>query len=390
MSQNTEDKTYDINIDRLKAEAVANIDQSIINELMEIDTSNEPLIQNNPDMFSLNELSKSDAAELEHYKTHQKAYWPAEEVTMDRDIIDFVNILYDQTSFDLTPTQKAENKKKNDDARYFIKMILAFFAAADGIVNANIGRLVNEITNPYVKLYYTFQMMMEGIHSESYSVMLKTLVPDPVELKNLFRAIYNSPSIRQKAVFALKYLEHPDPTHYINSKNSLALRLVAAATTELIQFSSSFAAIYWIRAASKGKMVGLSQFNKQIARDEGLHGTHHCDLYNREIKNRLPVHIVYKVLNEAYEFEKQFFSESLPVALVGINAGEMDIYVRMVVIRLSEMLGYPPIAPAVKNPFPFMEKINMNGRENLHEVASGEYKNEKAGDLIKWGAKMNF
>lgn len=379
---------YDIN--KLKADAAADIDQSIIDELKEIDTSNEPLIQDNPDMFSLNELSKSDAAELEHYKTHQKAYWPAEEVSMTADINDWENILYDQTSPNLTEEQKIKNKSKNDDARFFLKMTLAFFAAADGIVNANIGRFVNEITNPYVKLYYTFQMMMEGIHSESYAIMLKTLVPDPIELKELFRAIYNSPSIRQKAVFALKYLEHPDPNHYINSKKSLALRLVAAATTELVQFSSSFAAIYWIRSASKGKMVGLSQFNKQIARDEGLHGSHHSDLYNREIKNRLPVKIVYKILNEAYEFEKQFFSASLPVALVGINADEMDIYVKMVVIRLSEMLGYPPIWKAVKNPFPFMEKINLNAKDNLHEVASGEYQNAMIKDSIKWGAKMDF
>jgi len=233
-------------------------------------------------------------------------------------------------------------------------------------------------------------MMMENIHSESYAIMLKTLVNDQQQLKKLFRAIYYLPVIRKKAIFALKYLEHPDPKHYINSVNSLALRLVATACTEIIQFSSSFASIYWIRSIGNGKMIGLCQFNKQIARDESGHGAHHARVYNRDIKHRLPVHIVYKILNEAYMFEKDFFYESLPVALVGINANEMDIYVRMVTIRLSEMLGYPPMFPEVKNPFPFMEKINLNAKDNQHEVASGEYQNALIKDSVTWGVNMNF
>jgi ribonucleotide reductase beta subunit family protein with ferritin-like domain len=379
-----------IDIDKLKQDAIKEIDESIIKELEEIDTSDEPLIQPNPDMFSLNEMTASEKAEFEQYKLQQKSYWPAEEVSMADDIKDWDNILYDQTSSGLSAEERADNKRKNDNVRYFIMMTLAFFASADGIVNANLNRFITEITNPYVRLYYTFQMMMENIHSESYAIMLKTLVPDPLLLKNLFRAIYYLPVIRKKAIFALKYIEHPDPKHYINSPISIGLRLVATACTELIQFSSSFASIYWIRAATNGKMVGLCQYNKQIAKDESSHGVHHAELYNREIKHRLPVSIVYKILTEAYNFEKDFFYESLPVALIGINADEMDIYVRMTTIRLSEMLGYPPVFTPVKNPFPFMEKINLNAKDNLHEVASGEYQNALSKDSFNWGVNMNF
>lgn len=377
-------------IEKLKLEASSTVDQSIIEELEEIDSSDEPLIQPNPDMFSLNEILSKDVEEMKHYKDHQKAYWPAEEVSMDDDIKEWNNIIYDETSSSLSPREREENKLKNDDVRSFILSTLAFFAAADGIVNVNIGRFISEITNPYVKMYYTFQMMMENIHNESYAIMLKALVSDQVKLKKLFRSIYNSKSIRQKAIFALKYLEHPDPNHYINKKKSIALRLVAAAGTELIQFSSSFASIQWLRTIAKGKMKGLGQYNKQISRDEGMHGGHHIDVYNRYIKHRLPVSIVHKILCEIYTFEKFFFTEQLPVALIGINADEMDIFVRMITIRLSEQLGYPPLYPHVKNPFPFMEKLNLNTRDNLHEVASGEYQNAMISDSVKWGAKMDF
>lgn len=380
--------TCEADIRKLKAEAAASIDNSIIEELQAIDTSDEPLLQDDPDMFIFKDTDQDE--EIEQYKNHQHAYWIAEETSMSDDVKDWDNLIYDETSKYLTDEQRAANKDKNDKVRYFLEMLLAFFFAADGIVNANLIRFISEINKQSVKVYYTWQAAMEVIHGEAYAIMLKSLVRDTEKLKTLFRAIYNSPSIRQKAVFALKYLEHPDPNHYINSKNSLALRLVSAACTELIQFSSSFAGIYWIRAATNGKMVGLSEFNKQIARDEGLHGEHHCRLYNREIKHRLPVKVVYKVLTEAYEFEKNFFTVSLPVAMIGMNAGEMDTYVRMVVIRLSEMLGYPPIWAHVKNPFPFMDKININSRNNLHEVADANYKKEISSDLSSWGAKLNF
>jgi ribonucleotide reductase beta subunit family protein with ferritin-like domain len=373
---------------KLKEQASQSIDEDIINELKEIDSSDEPLIQDNLDVFNLGNLSKNDQEEYTLYKKHQIAYWPAEEVSMNDDIKDWENLLYDQTSVSLSKEQREINKKKNDDARFFIKMTLAFFASADGIVNANIARFLMEITNPYVKLYYGWQIAMEGIHSEAYKLMIENLITDKKEKFELFRAIYNSDVIRKKAMFALKYLEHPDPKHYINSKNSLALRLVASATIEIIQFSSSFASIYWIR--SKGVMIGLSQYNKQIARDEGLHGEHHCCLYNREIKHRLPVKIVHKILLEAYNFEKEFFYKSLPVALVGINADEMDMYVKLVVIREAEMLGYPPMFEQIENPFTWMEKINLNSKDNLHEVASGEYQNPMLNDVVRWGFKMNF
>jgi ribonucleotide reductase beta subunit family protein with ferritin-like domain len=383
-----EETVDDLSIDKLKQFASDTVNDDIIKELQAIDTSDEPLIQNNPDIYNLNELSPKDQEELALYKIHQKAYWPAEEVSMVDDIKQWGNLLYDQTSPTLTELEKKSNTDKNDKARHFTKRTLAFFASADGIVNANIGRLVNEITNPYVKLYYTFQMMMEGIHTEAYAIMLKTLVPDTKELSELFRAIYKIPVIRKKAIFAMKYLEHPDPKHYLNSKNSLALRIVASAVTELVQFSDSFAAIYWLR--TKGVMPGLSEFNKQIARDEGLHGEHHCKLYNREIKHRLPPAVVYRILNEAYAFEREFFYEALPCALIGINADQMDLYVRMVVIRTSEMLEYMPMFKPVTNPFTWMDKINLNNKNNLHEIASGDYQNAMIETALNWGCNMNF
>ena len=230
--------------------------------------------------------------------------------------------------------------------------------------------------------------MMEDIHSDAYKIMLKTLVPDIKRKRELDRAIYKIPVVRKKALFALKYISHPEPEHYLNKSKSLALRLIGLSCMELIQFSSSFASIYWIR--SKGKMPGLSEYNKQIARDEGLHGDHSCNLYNTRIKHRLPQHIVYKVINEAYLAEKEFFTTALPVALVGVNAGEMDIYVRLVCIRVSEMLGYAPIFAPVKNPFTWMEKINLNSKNNLHEIASGDYQNAMIEGAMTWGCKMNF
>ena len=364
------------------------VDEELIKELEAIDTSDEPLLADNPDMFSFGDMNALDDEENELYKDHQKAYWPAEEVSMVDDQRDWINLLYDQTSESLTEEQRAENKSKNDAARRFLEYTIAFFAAADGIVNADLVRLVSEITNPYVKKYYRFQMMMEDIHAEAYAIMLKALVPEPERQHELFRAIYKIPVVKNKALFALKYISHPDPKHYLNQPKSLALRLVALSGMEMIQFSSSFASIYWIR--SKGKMPGLSEFNKQIARDEGMHGKHSCIVYNKRIKHRLSVHVVYRVITEAYNTEKEFFTEALPVELIGINAGQMDTYVRMICIRLSEMLGYPPLFPAVKNPFPFMEKILLNNRNNLHEIAGGDYQNAMIQDAMSWGCLMNF
>jgi len=377
-----------ISIKQLYQDAAQLVNNDIIKELESLDTNNEPLLADNPDMFVFGDMSVADQEEDELYKTHQKAYWPAEEVSMVDDQRDWVNLLYDQTSDKLTPEQKEENRTKNDGARHFLEMTIAFFAAADEIVNTNLIRFVQEITDPYVQKYYKFQMMMEDIHAKAYTIMLQTLVPDISRQRELFRAIFNIPVVRKKALFALKYIHHPEKKHYLNQKKSFALRLVALSCMEMIQFSSSFASIYWIR--SKGRMPGLSEFNKQIARDEGLHGEHSSALYRKRINKKLPEHIVHNVIIEAYEAEKEFFTEALPVALIGINANEMDCYVKLVCNRLSEMLGYAPIWAGIKNPFPFMEKILLNNRNNLHEIAGGDYQNAMINEAMSWGCKMNF
>jgi ribonucleotide reductase beta subunit family protein with ferritin-like domain len=377
-----------LSIKKLFHDASLLINNDIIKELLALNTDGEPLLAENADMFVFGNMNANDIEENKLYLKHQLAYWPAEEVSMLDDIRDWINLLYDQTSSLLTPEQREQNRIKNDGARYFLEMVIAFFAAADEIVNTNLIRFVKEITDPYVQKYYKFQMAMEDIHAKAYTIMLQTLVSDPTRQQELFRAIFNIPVVRKKALFALKYINHPDPDHYINQPKSLALRLVALSCMEMIQFSSSFASIYWIR--SKGKMPGLSEFNKQIARDEGLHGEHSSLLYKNRIKNKLPEHIVHKVIIEAYEAEKEFFTEALPVALIGINANEMDCYVKLVCNRLSEMLGYSVIWPNVKNPFPFMEKILLNNRNNLHEIAGGDYQNAMVNEALTWGCKMDF
>jgi len=382
-------KAYDLK--ELKSEASGLVDEEIINELKKIDTSDEPLLKDNPDLFFIGDIPQQYKKIYDLYKKHQKAYWPAEDVSMETDKIDWINLLYDQVSEKLTFEQKVENQHKNDRARFFIKLTLAFFANADGIVNSNlIERLCKEIKNPYSRSFYCFQMMMENIHSEAYTKMLQALVPDPIERDELFHAIYRIPVIRTKALFALKYISHPDSDHYINSPNSLGLRLVAQACMEMINFSSSFASIYWIR--SRGKMPGLSEFNKQIAADEGLHGECSVEHYLL-LKNKLPEKIVHKIIKESYNVEEEFFKHALPVELVGMNSDDMGQYVKVVCNRLSEMLGYSPVFPNVtKIPsnFSFIEKINLNSKTNFHEYAPVEYQQAMINHAKKWGARFNF
>jgi len=379
-----------INIEDLYEESSRSVDPKLIEAVQKIDYSKEPLLQDNPDLFFLGDIPPKFKKIYKLYKTHQDAYWPAEDVSMEQDKKDWDDILYDQTSEKLSLEARSANTKKNNGARFFIKMTLAFFATADGIVNSNlIERFCKIIKNPYSRSFYCFQMMMENIHSEAYSKMLQALVPDSTERDELFHAIYNIPVIRKKALFALKYMTHPDPTHYLNTPGALALQLVAQACMEMINFSSSFASIYWIR--SKGKMPGLAQFNTQIAADEGLHGENSIEHYLL-LENKLPQEIIHYIIKESYAVEEEFFKYSLPIGLIGMNADEMSSYVKVVCNRLSEMLGYAPVFPGALVPpnFSFIEKINLNGKTNFHEYAPVEYQQAMINDAGDWGLKFNF
>ncbi len=377
-------------IEELYLEASKLVDEKLIDVLRKIDNSKEPLLQDNPDLFFIGDVPPKFATINKLYKTHQAAYWPAEDVSMEQDRRDWENILYDQTSEKLSPEERIENTKKNDNARFFIKMTLAFFATSDGVVNSNlIERFARIIKNPYSRSFYCFQMMMENIHSEAYTKMLQALVPDPVEREHLFHAIYNIPVIRKKAMFALKYMSHPEPDHYLNSPSALPLQLIAQACMEMINFSSSFASIYWIR--SKGKMPGLAQFNMQIAADEGLHGENSIEHY-KLLDHKLPQEIVHQIIRESFIVEEEFFRYSLPVDLIGMNANDMSAYVKVVANRLSEMLGYQPVFSDVTIPpnFSFVEKINLNGKTSFHEYAPVEYQQAMIKDAGRWGMKFNF
>lgn len=377
-------------LEKLYLEASNQIDPNLIEALKKIDHSKEPLLQDNPDLFFIGDIPLTFKPIYDLYKTHQAAYWPAEDVSMEQDKKDWVNILYDQTSESLTVSERTENTKKNDNARFFIKMTLAFFATSDGVVNSNlIERFCRIIKNPYSRSFYGFQMMMENIHSEAYSKMLQALVPNPVEREHLFQAIYDIPVIRKKAMFALKYMSHPDPSHYLNSPSAVPVQLIAQACMEMINFSSSFASIYWIR--SQGKMSGLAQFNMQIAADEGLHGVNSIEHY-KLIDNKLPREIVHQIIKESFAVEEEFFKYSLPIDLIGMNSNDMSSYVKVVANRLSEMLGYASIYPdAVVPPnFSFVEKINLRGKTNFHEMAPVEYQQSMIKDAGNWGMKLNF
>lgn len=382
---------YDIK--QLYAEAASMIDEELINEVRKLEKDNklEPLLADNPDIFFIGDIPNVFAEIEELYLRQRKAYWTEDDVSMDADKNEWENILYDQTSLALTEEQRKINTEKNNRARYFIKLTLAFFANSDGIVNSNlVSRLSVEIKNPYSQLYYGFQVMIEGIHNRAYTKMIQALISDPVERDELFHAIYNIPVIRKKALFALKYISHPDNDHYINSPKSIGLRLLAQGCMELINFSSSFASIYWIR--SRGKMTGLSEFNKQIAADEGLHGEASAAHY-RLLKNKLPEHIAHKVIKESYAVEEEFFKHALPVEMIGMNSDDMAQYVKMQCNRLSEMFGYSLVFPDVtKIPsnFSFVEKINLNSKTNFHEYTPVEYQQAMIKNAKTWGARFNF
>ena len=263
----------------------------------------------------------------------------------------------------------AQDKKDWDimtkDEQYFIKHVLAFFAASDGIVLENITeRFINDVKLAEARCFYGFQVAIENIHSETYSLLLDTYITDSKEKDNMFNAMSTIPCIKKKAEWAIKW---------ITSSESFAERLVAFAAVEGIFFSGSFCSIYWLK--KRGKMHGLTFSNELISRDEGLHRDFACILYGKLI-NRLPEETIHSIISEAVVIEKEFVCDAIPVALIGMNAELMSQYIEFVADHLLDSLGYSKIYNA-SNPFEWMEMISLQGKTNFFEKRVGEY--QKAG-----------
>ena len=320
------------------------LQQTIASVLPENTEVTEPILAENPGRFVLFPIEHNDIWEF--YKKAEASFWTAEEIDLSADIVDW-------------------NTKLNDNERYFIKHILAFFAASDGIVNENLAEnFVAEVQYTEAKFFYGFQIMMENIHSETYSLLIDTYIKDKAEKTMLFNAIETLDCVRKKADWALNWIE----------KGSFAERIVAFAAVEGIFFSGSFCSIFWLK--KRGLMPGLSFSNELISKDEGLHCDFACLLYNEHIVNKLPKATVRKIIVDAVTIEKEFICESLPVRLIGMNADLMSNYIEFVADRLLVELGNEKEFNT-SNPFDFMDMISLQGKTNFFEKRVGEYK--KAG-----------
>jgi ribonucleoside-diphosphate reductase beta chain len=300
----------------------------------------EPILVENPNRFVLFPIQHDDI--WKYYKISEASFWTPEEI-------------------DLSPDQIDWEKKLNDDERHFIKHVLAFFAASDGIVNENLAEnMVREVQYTEAKFFYGFQIMMENIHSETYSLLIDTYIKDVAEKDYLFHAIDHMDCVRKKADWALRWI----------SKGSFAERLIAFAAVEGIFFSGSFCSIYWLK--KRGLMPGLTFSNELISRDEGLHCDFACLLYNDHIVNKLDPQDLRNIITSAVEIEKEFVSDALPVALLGMNAEEMCKYIEFVADRLLTTLGAGKVYNA-ENPFPWMDMISIQGKTNFFEKRVGDY-----------------
>ena len=313
-------------------------------------------------------------------KRHVATFWIVEEVPIHEDL-------------------PVWNKLKENE-QYFIKNILAFFAASDGIVNENlVVNFYNDVEIPEVRYFYTIQMAMESIHSEQYSLLIDTYIPDDKEKDKLFRAIETIPAIAQKAKWAVKWIESAKRPNKQLQQHSLELdkilsscspelqatlssmykdndydtdfsqRLLAFVCVEGIFFSGSFCAIYWLK--DRGLMKGLGLSNEFISRDENLHAEFAIELYNTICK-RLPEKTVHDIFNEAVVIEKEFVSESLPVSLIGMNCKLMCEYIEYTADRWLVFLGYSKLYNK-KNPFDFMDKMALSNKTNFFENKVSEY-----------------
>ena len=304
----------------------------------------EPILQENKSRFVIFPIKHQDIWEF--YKKMEASFWTAEEIDLSQDLNDW-------------------NNKLSDDERYFVKHILAFFAASDGIVNENLAEnFVNEVQYAEAKFFYGFQIMMENIHSETYSLLIDTYVKDEAEKTQLFTAIDVFPAIKKKAEWALKWIE----------SDSFAERLIAFAAVEGIFFSGSFCSIFWLK--KRGLMPGLTFSNELISRDEGVHCDFAVHLHNHHLKNKVSKARIREIIVDALNIEREFITESIPVSLIGMNAVLMTQYLEFVTDRLLVELGCKREYNTA-NPFDFMDMISLQGKTNFFEKKVAEY--QKAG-----------
>jgi ribonucleoside-diphosphate reductase beta chain len=300
----------------------------------------EPILKENKDRFVIFPIKHNDIWEF--YKKSEASFWTAEEIDLSNDNADWDN-------------------KLNDNERHFVKHVLAFFAASDGIVNENLAiNFLNEVQYPEARFFYGFQVMMENIHSETYSLLIDTYIKDPAEKDKLLHAVETVPCVGKKADWALTWIQN----------GTFAERLIAFAAVEGIFFSGSFCSIFWLK--KRGLMPGLSFSNELISRDEGLHCDFACMLYADHIKYKLPKEQVIKIITDAVVIEKEFVSDAIPVRLIGMNSDLMCQYIEFCADRLLLALGCDKFYNA-SNPFDFMEMISLQGKTNFFEKRVAEY-----------------
>lgn len=321
----------------------------------------ELLTQENPSRFVLFPICFQDI--WDKYKNQMSVFWRAEEIDLSKDRTDW--------------------NKLNDKEKHFIKNVLAFFAGSDGIVLENLGtRFMSEIQIPEAKCFYGFQMMMENVHSETYSLLIDTYIQDQQEKDRLLNAIETIPCVKRKAEWALKWIN--------DNESTFALRLIAFAIVEGIFFSGSFCSIFWLK--KRGLMPGLTFSNELISRDEGLHTDFAVLLYTKYIRNKIPENKVHEIFSEAVNIEKEFITESLPCNLIGMNSELMKQYIEFVADRLLSQLKYEKMYNT-NNPFDFMEMISLRGKTNFFEKRVGEYQLAGVGvskDSMVFNLDANF
>jgi len=313
----------------------------------------DPLLKENPRRFVMFPIQYPEVWEM--YKKHEASFWTAEEIDLSSDSKDWENL--------------------TDSERHFVKHVLAFFAASDGIVCENLAsQFTTEIQIPEARAFYGFQMAMENIHSETYSLLIEQYIKDPAEKDRVFDAMHTMPPVQEKAEWALSWM---------NNRNSFAERIIAFAAVEGILFSGSFCAIYWLK--KRGLMPGLTFSNELISRDEGLHAEFACLIYSM-LQNKLPDDVVHDIIRGAVKVENKFICEALSCDLVGMNSELMKRYIEFVADRLLTALGHPKLYNAT-NPFDWMELISLQGKTNFFEKRVGE--DQKAGVMTPAGQEEN-
>jgi len=301
----------------------------------------EPILTENPGRFVILPIKHPDI--WEQYKVTQEMIWTAEELDLAPDVHDWEN-------------------KLNEDEKYFIKNILAFFAASDGIVNENLAEnMVNEVQYAEAKFYYGFQIMMENVHSETYSLLIDTYIKDEIEKDKLFNAIDKISCVKKKADWALKWIDN----------GTFQERLIAFCAVEGIFFSGSFCALFWLK--KRGLMPGLTFSNELISRDEGKHCEFACLLHNDHIVNKVSKETITEIITSAVDIEKEFITESIPVSLIGMNAKLMSEYIEFVADFWLTQLRCDKVYNTA-NPFDFMDMISLEGKTNFFEKRVSEYK----------------